>query len=296
MLHGAEKAGKSLVVANLAVAGALAQPNYLGIPLRPGGFRTLIVQGEIHLRGVYERTEAIVRAIGGDLPHGRIRINEERNVALLSPLSWVRFTNELRSFRPDLVFIDPFAHVFQGDENSNQEVGEILQRRLAPLRDDPGVAIGYVHHDSKVSEATYSRSGGQRARGANRLAADPDCIWTFGKLSRYKGVSPMAKFEIESRYGEAPPPFRSRLNSETLWFELYSKDQEVADLVSEIIEESPEGFIERDALIEVLESRTGSRDARHRKANAALKEATANGRVYEVRNSGKTVYRLGGKP
>lgn len=233
MLHSTEKQGKSMFLLNLAVAGARADEEFLGIRLRPGGFRTLILQCEVHMRAMYERFQTMLRH--GDLTSEQaenIHINGYRAITLTNPFSLYWFRHKIKKFKPDLVGIDPLAHMLTEDENSNVAVG----RGLAPLlklRDNPGAAIAVVHHDSKMSDQNSGRPAHQRSRGANRLTADPDSIISLTPMKACGG--PTAKLSCTARYGGRMAPFRVRLNEQTFWFERYSPEREHGDTLAELL-------------------------------------------------------------
>jgi hypothetical protein len=222
LLHSSSKMGKSMLSVNLALAGARGLPTFLGQPLH-GPFTTLILQSEIHLRGVYDRVDTMVKYLmatqdGITEEHlSRIYINLERTSRLSDDATFLEFQQLVRVLKPDFLILDPLAHVLTSSENDNAIVGAMLER-LGLLRDDPGCAIMLIHHDSKPTEGTSMRSPRQRARGADRLNADPDCILSLEPGARL-ATGPSGKLHVASRYGKSVPPFSIRLNEENLWFE-----------------------------------------------------------------------------
>jgi len=280
MVHASEKMGKSMFTLNLAVAGARADAEFLGIALRTGGFRTLILQCEVHMRAIYERFQEMLRR--GDLSETQasaIAINGYRAVTLSNPISRMWLRRKIRIFKPDIVVVDPLAHMLTEDENSNVAVG----RGLAPLlklRDDPGCSVIVVHHDSKMGEANSGRPAHQRSRGANRLTADPDSIWSLSAMKRKSG--PTAKFSCTARYGKQMEPFRVRLNEDTFWFERYTQENEYTDDVISCLTED----LAELPLIEALREKWNLHDEQHndRTLRQRLDAAVATGKVrrYEV--------------
>jgi len=291
MLHSAEKQGKSMFLLNLAVAGARGDAEFLGIALRPGGFRTLILQCEVHMRAMYERFQTMLRH--GDLTDEQaenIHINGYRAVTLTNPVLFYLFRRKIREFKPDLVGIDPLAHMLTEDENSNVAVG----RGLAPLlklRDDPGAAIAVVHHDSKVSDGNQGRPAHQRSRGANRLTADPDSIVSLTPTKRCGG--PTSKLSCKPRYGRELAPFRVRLNEDTFWFERYSVEHEHGEALQVIIRKAG-GRLPEASLIEAYEEMAGITDSqgRHRTASTRIQRAVGDGLIVKVELQAGTFYAL----
>lgn len=289
MVHASEKMGKSMFTLNLAVAGARADETFLGIPLRPGGFKTLIVQCEVHMRAIYERFETML-STGAitDEQADRICINSQRSVSLSDKDAIAALRAQIREFNPDLLVVDPLARLLTEDENSNVAVG----RGLAPLlklRDNPGCAVLVVHHDAKVGDANAGRPSHQRSRGANRLTADPDSIWSLSR-TRQKGA-PTAKFECTARYGRQMEPFRVRMDNESFWFAPYTKDHEYADDIVGVIREAG-GDPDEASLIARLREVWNLHDERHndRTLRGRLDAAVKEGRVTRYQVGSITVY------
>lgn len=289
MVHSSEKQGKSMFMMNLAIAGARADPTFLDVPLREGGFRTLILQCENHLRAMYERFEEMLK--NGDLTETQaenIIINGYRAVTLTNPLYWFAFKRKIKEWRPDLVVVDPLAHMLTEDENSNVAVG----RGLAPLlklRDAPGCAVAVVHHDSKVSEATSGRPAHQRSRGANRLTADPDSIISLTPMAA-KG-SPTAKLSCRPRYGRVMEPFRVRLNPDTFWFERYSVEREYGDTLYAKVQMAGGSMVEVDLIAAANEAWSLDDKAHnHRTVRSRIARAVSDGVLIKVESGGGIVY------
>lgn len=283
MLHASEKMGKSMFSLNLAVAGAREDAEFLGIPIRAGGFRTMILQCEVHMRAVYERfLEMLTKGALTDEQASAIVINGFRAVSLSNPFSLYWLRRKIRKFKPDILVIDPLARMLVTDENSNVAVGRELAPLLA-LRDDPGCAVIVVHHDTKVGEGNAGRPAHQRSRGANRLTADPDAIWSLSARKRAGG--PTSTFSCTARYGRQMEPFRVRLNERTFWFERYSTESEHGEqLVAEII--GGGGDLDESSLIALLREKWNLHDEAHndRTIRQRLDKAVADGivRKYEV--------------
>ncbi len=283
LLHSGSKIGKSMLSMNLALAGARGDSAFLGQPIAKP-FSTLIFQGEIHLRGVFERFDHMVKTIaerGGITGEqlANIYINEDRTNRLSDDATFLTFREEVRKVAPDLIVLDPLAHVLTVSENDNAVVGAMLER-LATLRDDPGCAILLIHHDAKVSEATAMRSPQQRARGADRLNADPDCILSLVPGARLAG-GPTGKLHIASRYGRSVPPFTIMLNEDNLWFEQYIDRGDPIQIAMWITERGVDR-IEENLLVAIVEAGWQLKDERqHRAAKRYIARAEAEGFIME---------------
>lgn len=289
MLHGPEKLGKSMLLSNIAFAGAYRLPSLFGWSIREGGFRTMIIQGELHSRGLWERHDAMFAAIaavhGFQRESDRICINTLRNIALMSNTNWQLFLEALHRWKPDAVFIDPFAHVVSGDEKDNEVVGNILQYKFEPLRDRFGTTVLFSHHDSKMSEATFTRQAHQRSRGANRLTADPDTIISLVPHKRVAGIATATLQQIQ-RNCDARGPLRIRLNKTTLWFAPWSKRLEQVERVAIALAANEPPVLERIEFLELVVKAAGLkaeevRDGEHRTAVKVANAAIEMGYIRE---------------
>lgn len=279
LLHSGSKMGKSMMLLNFAIAGARGDAQYLGFPIN-GPFNSLIFQGEIHLRGIYERVDVMLRKYleAGDITAEamkRIVVNVKREQRLSEDAAFIEFRDAVRKIQPDFIGLDPLAHVLTTNENDNAVVGAMLEK-LATLRDDPGAAIMLVHHDAKVSESTAMRSPQQRARGADRLNADPDCILSLVPGARLP-TGPTGTMHVASRYGRSVAPMNLKLNEDCLWFEEYievGNTKQIALWISE----SGHAIVNESWLVEQIERGWDLHDPKqHRAALRYIKRAMDDG-------------------
>ncbi len=292
LLHSGSKMGKSLMLKGLALAGARGDKQFLGYTLN-SPFRSLIFQGEIHLRGIYERYDIMLKK---DLTEGtiteeqlsRIYINVKREQRLNDDATFLEFQQAVRTIRPDFIGLDPLAHVLTQNENDNAVVGAMLEK-LATLRDDPGAAILLVHHDAKTNEATALRSPQQRARGADRLNADPDCILSLVPGERLP-TGPTGVLHVASRYGRSVPPLSLKLNEDVLWFEEYICKGDPRQLVA-WIKESGYSMVEAKWLVEKTAEEWQLGDKKQRRSAWGYVEMAVNqGLIIQEERDGETFY------
>lgn len=295
MIHGQEKMGKSMLLANLALAGAFELPEFLGFALQPGGFSTLILQGEMHLYGFQQRLNRMLAPLATLVPDvaefdrrlARISYNNIPNIAVLDTAAWSYLCRQVGALRPDVLMIDPYAHVMQGDENSNQEVGEVLQKKFGYIRETFECAIVFTHHNSKVSDSGYGRPASQQARGANRFTADSDFIWSVVPMRRPRpGAPPTITLKYTSRYSGGLAEPRVRLNPDTFWFEKFDKLDEKAEDAARVLNSygKPEGVTGQEfdeLLVEHNVTKEKMREGRGRLKTAKryIAQAVARGLV-----------------
>lgn len=263
-----------MLTLNLAIAGALGHDSFLDFPVH-GPFRTVVFQKEIDRFGVWERARGMYATLGCERTWGRILHNKSRAVRLSDPATFASFLAYLRATKPDLVILDPFAHVVTAHENDNAEVGVIMDR-LGQLRDDPGCALLVVHHNRKSSEATKSAAPNEDARGADRLAADSDTILSLRSAAR-NTLGPASRFYVLQRHGISPEPFTAVFNQRTLWWERICERADVVK-VANLVGKVAGDVKSRDELIEVIEADMNLIDpTHHRSAKRHIKKAIEAG-------------------
>lgn len=86
--------------------------------------------------------------------------------------------DDLKEFSPDVIFIDAFTRVFEGDENSSEQTKGVFEgvKLLRRLLDKPDLAIVFAHHTRK--DATKS---GYSIRGSSDIMAQPEATFILEK-------------------------------------------------------------------------------------------------------------------
>jgi len=72
--------------------------------------------------------------------------------------SFDAFKKEVKSIRPDLIIIDSFATFHTKNENSRQEIQEVLER-VKEIRNEFGCTFLFVHHENKNAFNTGQDAG-----------------------------------------------------------------------------------------------------------------------------------------
>jgi hypothetical protein len=106
--------------------------------------------------------------------------------------------------KPDVVVIDPLVKFHTKDENSAQEMSQVLNV-IRNLIDDKKVSVILVHHMGK--------SGDSGARGSSAILGEYD---SYAQIEKGKGKQ---KLKYDFRHSETPDPVEIKFNPETFWFE-----------------------------------------------------------------------------
>jgi AAA domain len=206
VLAGEQKAGKSFVVSDLALAFATSA-QFLGEfdIEKPGPVLVLMAEDDMgefvrrldrNMLGRGMSDEEIAQAkkdVYVADAHG-LKLNR---IDFRSAVQW--YCNE---HGVKLVIADPLARLMDGDENSKESVSQILEP-AGLLADEYGLTFAFVHHLGKPKDNQISSSA-NRIRGSSDIASwFTTGIFVNGSLSEGK-----VELEVIQRVsGNLPPKF-----------------------------------------------------------------------------------------
>jgi hypothetical protein len=207
---GEPKSGKSILVANLALALA-AGGEHAGFTV-PTPKRVLICQFELPLPQFVERLAPMRQPIG-NAADCNLFIDTTASGHLLSATRGAdHFLRAISTAKADVVILDPLYSTHDQDENDTRAMAALCQTLLR-LRDSSGAALIVVHHTRK---AVGRHEIGSAFRGSSALHAVGD---SYLLLVRSSPQTPTLELRFQFRYAPATPPRTLALNAETLWFE-----------------------------------------------------------------------------
>ena len=208
-LGGEPKSGKSLLVANLALALA-ASGQHAGFHV-PSQKRVLICQFELPTPQFALRL-ATMRAAVGDRADSNLFVDTRASGHMLSSTAGLNhFLQSARSIQADVIVIDPLYSTHDQDENDTRAMTALCQA-LVRLRDDSNAALIIVHH-SKKSVGRHEL--GSAFRGSSALHAVGD---SYLLLTRPSPQIPTVELRFQFRYAAAPAPRLLSLDPKALWF------------------------------------------------------------------------------
>lgn len=148
--------------------------------------------------------------------------------------------SEIDKISPDVIFFDPLVKIHNSDENSNNEMEEVMNK-LRSLITNKNRSIIIVHHTNK----------GGDSRGASAIEGDVDSSLQISWMKNAKGIREI-KF-TKMRHQEIPKPFHIELEPSILWFnQVDSNNHFCENKVIEIVKESRmEGILSKD-LVDIL--------------------------------------------
>src|SRR5437867_3878495 len=147
-LGGEPKAGKSLLVANLALALEVGG-DHAGFKV-PSAKRVLICQFELPTPQFALRLATMRQAVG-DRADSNLFVDTRASGHMLSSTAGLNhFLNSARSVQADVIIIDPLYSTHDQDENDTRAMAALCQA-LIRLRDASKAALIVVHHIRKAA-------------------------------------------------------------------------------------------------------------------------------------------------
>jgi hypothetical protein len=206
---GEPKVGKSLLVANLALALAAGRDR-LGFAV-PTPQRVLVCQFELPVEQFVSRLARMRPALGAAADE-RLLVDTRAAGHLLSAAQGLgHFLAAAQAAQADVIVLDPLYSAHDQDENDTRAMAALCQALLR-LRDATQAALIVVHH---VRKSIGRHEIGSAFRGSSALHAVGD---SYLLLTRPSPQSPTVELRFQFRYAATQPPRRLALHSHTLWF------------------------------------------------------------------------------
>ena len=206
---GEPKAGKSLLVANLALALA-AGGQHAGFSV-PSPKRVLICQFELPTPQFALRLATMRKAVGNRADSNLFVDTRVSGHMLSSTAGLNHFLHSARSVQADVIVIDPLYSTHDQDENDTRAMAALCQA-LVRLRDASRAALIIVHHFRKSASR---HELGSAFRGSSALHAVGD---SYLLLARPSPQIPTVELRFQFRYAAAPPSRLLSLDPDALWF------------------------------------------------------------------------------
>jgi len=211
---GEPKVGKSLLVANLALALA-AGIDRLGFSV-PAQRRVLICQFELPVPQFVSRLSLMRRALGAAADQ-HLLVDTRASGHLLSTAQGLNhFVSAARAAAAEVLVLDPLYSTHDQDENDTRAMAALCQSLLR-LRDTARAALVVVHH---VRKSIGRHEIGSAFRGSSALHAVGD---SYLLLTRPAPQLATIELRFQFRYAAAQPPRLLQLDPRTLWFSTTEK-------------------------------------------------------------------------
>src|SRR5271169_1383432 len=206
---GEPKVGKSLLVANLALALA-AGKDRAGFRI-PAARRVLVCQFELPTPQFVARLASMRRAVGAAADQNLLVDTRAGGNLLSAPQGLNHFLNAARQAAAEVIVLDPLYSTHDQDENDTRSMAALCQSLLR-LRDASKSALIVVHH---VRKSIGRDEIGSAFRGSSALHAVGD---SYLLLTRPSPQLPTVELRFQFRYAPAQLPRLLQLDPQTLWF------------------------------------------------------------------------------
>jgi AAA domain len=206
---GEPKVGKSLLVANLALALA-AGSNRIGFPV-PSPRRVLVCQFELPLPQFVSRLLVMRRSLGSAADHHLLVDTRATGHLLSAPQGLNHFIAAARAAAAEVIVLDPLYSTHDQDENDTRAMAALCQTLLR-LRDATHAALIVVHH---IRKSITREEIGSAFRGSSALHAVGD---TYMLLTRPSPQLPTLELRFQFRYSPPQPARLLKLDPQSLWF------------------------------------------------------------------------------
>ena len=207
---GEPKVGKSLLVANLALALASGKDR-AGFTV-PAARRVLVCQFELPTPQFVARLQAMRGAIGSAADNNLLVDTRASGHLLSAPQGLNHFLGAARAARAEVIVLDPLYSAHDQDENDTRSMAALCQSLLR-LREASMAALIVVHH---VRKSIARDEIGSAFRGSSALNAVGDSYMLLTRTSAHTPASVELRFQF--RYAAAPPARLLHLDAPTLWF------------------------------------------------------------------------------
>jgi hypothetical protein len=206
---GEPKVGKSLLVANLALALA-AGSSRIGFPV-PTPRRVLVCQFELPVPQFVSRLLIMRRSLGPAADQNLLVDTRATGHLLSAPEGLNHFVVAARAAAAEVIVLDPLYSTHDKDENDTRAMAALCQALLR-LRDATHAALVVVHH---VRKSISREEIGTAFRGSSALHAVGD---TYMLLTRPSAQLSTLELRFQFRYSPPQPPRLLKLDSQSLWF------------------------------------------------------------------------------
>jgi AAA domain len=206
---GEPKVGKSLLVANLALALASGSDR-TGFSI-PAPRRVLICQFELPVPQFVGRLAVMRRAMGSAADLNLLVDTRATGHLLCAPQGMNHFLCAAQTAAAEIIILDPLYSTHDQDENDTRSMAALCQSLLR-LRDASRAALIVVHH---VRKSITRYEIGSAFRGSSALHAVGD---SYMLLTRPSPQLPTVELRFQFRYAAAQPPRLLQLDPHTLWF------------------------------------------------------------------------------
>ena len=195
---GEPKVGKSLLVANLALALA-AGKDRAGFRI-PAARRVLVCQFELPTPLFVERLASMRRSVGTAADQNLLVDTRAGGNLLSAPQGLNHFLHAARQAAAEVIVFDPLYSTHDQDENDTRSMAALCQSLLR-LRDASKAALIVVHH---VRKSIGREEIGSAFRGSSALHAVGDSYLLLTRPSAHLSATVELRFQFATPLRRSP--------------------------------------------------------------------------------------------
>lgn len=164
--------------------------------------------------------------IWGDGGYAGIKLDDPEK------LKWV--ASGIEKYEPDIVFIEPFRGLWDGEENSSTDMAKVIDA-LVGFAADYKCGVLVSHHERK-SGAGDDGEDMSRARGSGALEG---AVTIMDNWMSVKGGDYREQSQSKNRHSAFTPPVRVEWDGQTWWYK-HVPDDDLCDVVLTALGETDE--------------------------------------------------------
>jgi RecA-family ATPase len=196
--------------------------------------KILIVENE-GAAGMFHRQIGIMLHANDYLPQEAQKLAKENvliwgeggysNLKLDDPTKLDGLRRGIEEWEPDLVFIEPFRSLWNGEENSATEMNIVVDA-LVGIATDYNCGVWAAHHEKKGGAGEDDKMSA--ARGSTVLEG---IVTVMENFESTKGGAQRELMWSKSRYEVAPPPVTMEWDHEAKWYKHVPAEQVEDDII-----------------------------------------------------------------
>jgi len=251
IVGGQPKAGKSILALNLAYHLATGT-QWLDFAI-PKKRKTVVLQAENSYWNLRRRIRTMNNATESPflLPSPKkdtLTVSDPISLKINNLKDYLKLEALVKRHSPDVLIIDPLVHFHSADENSNAEMGLVMEY-FRTLANNHNLAVIIVHHSKKPG--LHQSQGGMTLRGASAVFGAVDTAVVLARHTDPQTGETDYTLDFDIRNGENPERFYLDFDQETLW--LLKTDSPLPDLkewlVAALVQVAEDG-IEQTLLVQ----------------------------------------------
>ncbi len=257
---GIQGIGKTIFNLNKAICLS-AEATWFGLKI-PNAVKVLYFIAEGGYFSIQSRIKTMAQNMEIQPKDGLLIIAPIKPFKITDPNDFQLIESEIDKISPDVIFFDPLVKIHNSDENSNNEMEDVMNQ-LRSLITCKKRSIILVHHTNKSDQS----------RGASAIEGDVDSSLQISWMINRKGVR---KIEFtKMRHQEIPKPFYIELEPSILWFNHIDSNNRFYDnsIIEIVTSAGIEGIFSKD----LAEQLSNKHDVNEKTPYRWIKQLTKSG-------------------